>query len=209
MLVACCACTAPSKPCLVPRDCGEGFECLANSCRVMGVDPVDAQSKRVVLDPTQLTVIGGQSDGATVLLGGNNRHAHVLLGFDVRPLAELGAQRLERAHLLIENVDLPPASTERASIEVTRLIDPWNAETLQTGLEPRRALTSTQGLLQPGNAGRIDVTEALRAWLRAPHASHGFCVGSDGEGQILLSAGPHGAFARLEAYFRPHQGGHD
>jgi hypothetical protein len=173
-----------------------------------GVDPVDSRSRRVVLHPIRVRVVGAVSDGSTVLFGGESpADAHVLVSYDIAAMTEFGADRLERAHLLFEEPRLPPVSSQRVSIEVSRLIDPWDAQSVVGGIEPRRALDTTRGLVQPGSVGRVDVTLALSDWLRAPAQSHGFAVTWAEGGQLLLQAG--GAFARLEGYFRPRQGRHD
>ena len=204
MAIAACAvitsCNQGPKPCLQPRHCDEGYECLASRCMPLGADPVPEQSERRVLRPTKL---GVDARGAQIGWSGVQLHSmdgqerELLMEFD---LSEV--QDAEVVFLILSAVDLPPGSLEPTELRVARVTDPWSEASLQRGSVPQRDFEQVSGLLMEGQRARVDVTQLVQTWLGQPQRSYGFVVSCPNPSQLVVALEGPTRTPSLELYSR-------
>ncbi len=207
-----CASGRGAPPC-VTGSCGAGSACVAGRCRAEGTLPASIDAARVVLLPKAIAVVSARGGGGgdalpeVVTIGrAADGRVVVLLQFDAR--FRDGAV-VESAFLLIDPVDGAPPAGSAASIDVSRVLDPWDPATVSWGRQPRLAVAEIAGVSaakpapprrlgpaatvgQPAGGAaaaslaaaraplRVDVTELVRALPRG-RGDHGFALTATGD----------------------------
>jgi hypothetical protein len=124
------------------------------------------------------------------------------LRFDPLPDA---ATRLDTALLLLEPMAGTRPSAENVPVEVWRVREQWQPESLHWVSQPRLALPRTRGLARssPPSTLRIDVTEIVRHQTEHPRSNHGLALKADhagAHGASFASGSSGGRGPRLELY---------
>jgi hypothetical protein len=185
------------------------MECLAHHCAVVGSDPVPETSKRYVLDPATVALVGASRPSAAAglppaaTLGGKAEGAASLY-LDFEP-SWPPAARVDRAFLLLSPVFESPPSSRDVRITAWRVAEPWSAAEVtflaQPELEPPRAVGIARSA--PPQKLRLDVTRIVQHWQQHPHDRRGLAVVADagtGHGVAYATgAGSHPG-PRLEVY---------
>lgn len=209
------ACRPSPTPCASAGTCPDGEECLANRCVTAGGQPVGAADRRVVLEPTQVTVVDrhaevGEPLPSTVTFG-SHQGGKTLLYLRFAPTPRRG--RLRAAFLVLE----PAVGAAQGSVDVSvtawRIVERWQQGEVSwlapLALEP----PSARGIARPSPASvlRVDVTQLVEASTRQ-QSDHGIALVSSGGadlGASYATGGGLGARPRLELYWseaRPARG---
>jgi hypothetical protein len=212
LISAACAatlsCAAGPRPCRSPGACPPGNECLADRCLPLGAEPVDANSRRVVLSPRAIAVVRPAADtrGAippSVTLGGPAAQSEqLLLAF---PIAALGPGDVDAAFLLLEALQDADPSAADVPIEVTLAASDWASGISDAAPSTRGPRGAGVGRTRPPAPLRIDVTAHVQALAQQPDNDHGFLLRaaqSTPRGAVY-STGADGSLPRLDVYVRP------
>jgi hypothetical protein len=189
--------------------CESGKSCVVGRCRAADETPAPADTRRVVLTPTDFAVIAasaapspppdavalGRAEGGTVAL---------LLRFAAswRDDADVLS-----AYVVLDPVDAAPPALHSIVFESARILEPWQPGVVSWGRRPRLDLPKLAAVIRaiPGTPVRIDVTELVRAWASRRADDHGLALlvhGDDAVGSAFALGIGRGAGPRLEAYVR-------
>ncbi len=200
-LLASVACNPRPQACWAPRDCGTGYECLAHVCTPNGGEPVDAQTQRKTLAPTQLQPLGHQSRLLPeVRLGGSRPGAQALyVRFE---LPELQSQQVARAFLLLAPDELAMPPQRPVELRARTLHDDWTPRDIQRGAVPSAARDSVRARVAGVSPARFDVTAWVRRWLKSPERNHGVVIDGLDDAYGYTVALDHTLSPRLDIYWR-------
>lgn len=185
--------TSEAPLCSKSGSCAAGL-CVAGRCRPADKTPVPPDSLRVLLSPRDVAVLrpSGQSGGGPALpeaiaLGREG-------GGDLVLLLRFAATWADDASVASAFVVLNPAPgapppRRAASVEIARILDPWDPSTASWGRQPRLSLPEKAGLLrsQPPAPARIEVTHLVREWQKRRPDDHGIALLIDG-GDVIGTA---------------------
>ncbi len=180
-------------PCATPGACPAGQECLANRCVVQGYDPVAAGTRRIVVEPSALSVVSakGEGDEGSVTFGGRATGAVALHLAFAGGWREAG--RVESAFLLLDAVPGSPPGRDDVPVVAWRV----------AGAALRPPFGRGVARSSPPSPLRIDVTEIVRFLVEHPRADQGIAVvatAGEGHGASYLTGAAGGAAPRLEIY---------
>lgn len=198
----------PSAPCAA-----EGATCTLGRCRTKK-DPLLAlgDAKRLVLAPDEIALVsakgpsgGGAGLPEAVSFGREATGSATLLlhfGVPIKDKAEVKA-----AFLVLEPLPgaTPPASP--VSIELARIVEPWQADFVSWGRQPGLALPERGSVVGATALGplRLDVTHIVRAWAERRPEDRGLAVVAepgDAYGATYSLGVSSGRAPRLEVYVR-------
>lgn len=186
LALALVGCSKPPAPCLAPKDCQDGYECLASRCLPRHADPILGTSARIVRHPVRIATESGDVSEDAVTVGGARGGTTLYLAF--APLAD--EPTVSTAFLALEPATLSGPSAARGTLTVTPLLDPWDSG------PPRRSTRSVEGLVHGGRPVLVDVTPLYQGgWPTA------FAIESSIEHGWVMSLGSTDATGpRLELY---------
>jgi hypothetical protein len=201
------ACGAVSRPCRSPSACPAGSECLADRCVLLGAEPVDPRSRRLVLDPVAIAVVRSEASRQaalppTVTLGGPQSQDEQLL---VRFSHAWGELDIDSAFLLLEPaLDAEPTSSD-VEIAVALAEGTWRSGILTSAPASRGPTSTGIGRTRPPALLRVDVTAQLRELARQPRGDRGLLVRATRPSPrgAIYSTGIDGTAPRLDVYFLP------
>ncbi len=211
MLLAFPACAPGPEPCSTPGTCARGYECLANRCVPAGGEPVPADARRLVSEPSRMAVVSsrarpdaGALPGAVVF--GSRAEGAVGLYLDFEP-AWQSVRHIDSAFLLLDPMPDTPVSVRDVRVDAWRVEGPWNAQTLTWLRQPPLGRPHSRGIARSGPPAvlRIDVTELARAMRAGTRRYYGIALRSRDTGAVgaSFSTGIAGGQApRLELYYR-------
>ncbi len=189
--------------------CDEGKSCVIGRCRATDEAPAPADTRRVVLAPSDFAVIAAGSSASlvpeTVALGRAE-------GGTVALLLRFAASWRDdsdvlSAFVILDPVDSAPPAAQPAIFEAARILEPWQAAVVSWGRQPRLDLPKLAAVIRaiPGTPVRIDVTGLVREWSKRSADDHGLALlvhGDDRIGSAFSMGITGGAGPRLEAYVR-------
>jgi hypothetical protein len=214
LFLALASCAAPlgeAHPC--PESaCGDGRSCVAGRCRSQDAPAPPGEALRVVLTPAAIAVVGALGGGG----GGEELPETVSIGrssggtvvFFFRFEASLRDDaEVESAFLLLDPLDGAPPATTPIRFEMARVVEPWRAEAVSAGRQPRLAVPLDAGSARarPGGPLRVDVTPLVRAWQKRAADDHGLALlarGDDAVGAVVSTGATQGRGPRLEVYVK-------
>jgi hypothetical protein len=186
--------------------------CVAGRCRPLEAPASSGDAQRMVLAPVQTAVVaslggggGGEDLPDTVALG---RSSGGTVVFFFRFEAGLRDDaEVESAFLVLDPLDGVPPATSPIRFEMARVVEPWRAETVSAGRQPRLAVPLDAGSARtrPGAPLRVDVTPLVRAWQKRAADDHGIALlarGDDAYGAVVSTGGTQGRGPRLEVYVK-------
>lgn len=190
--------------------CEEGKSCVIGRCRAPDEAPAPADTRRVVLAPSELAVIAAGSASSslvpeTVALGrAEGGTVALLLRFAATWRDD---SDVLSAFVILDPVDSAPPAAQPAIFEAARILEPWQAAVVSWGRQPRLDLPKLAAVVRaiPGTPVRIDVTGLVRAWAKRDADDHGLALlvhGDDRLGSAFSMGITGGAGPRLEAYVR-------
>jgi hypothetical protein len=111
------------------------------------------------------------------------------------------------AYIVLDPVEGAVLARRAATVEVARILDPWDASTASVGRQPRLSLPEKAAVLRPRQSApaRIDVTRLVREWPKRLPDDHGIALlidGDDALGAAYSMGVTDGAGPRLEVYVR-------
>lgn len=173
------------------------------------MSPADA--RRVVVAPRDLAVVGLHGGGGgpdlpdAVALGSAAGGTVVMLfRFDAawREDAEV-----ESAFLVLEAMDGAPPAGSPIHFEAARVAEPWRADAVSWGRQPRLDVPFTAGAARPRPSipMRIDVTKVVRGFAQHDGGEHGIALlarGDDPVGAVVSLGVTRGRGPRLEVYVK-------
>lgn len=111
------------------------------------------------------------------------------------------------AFVVLEPVEGAPLARRAATVEVARILDPWDSATASVGRQPRLSLPEKAAVSRPreGAPARIDVTNLVREWPKRLADDHGIALlidGDDALGAAVSMGVTDGVGPRLEVYVR-------
>jgi hypothetical protein len=201
------ACGAVPRPCRSPSACPAGNECLADRCVLLGAEPVDPRSRRLVLDPVAIAVVRSEAGRQralppTVTLGGPpNQDEQLLVRFS-HSWSELD---IDSAFLLLEPaLDAEPTSSD-VEIGVALAESTWTSGILASVPASRGPTSTGVGRTRPPALLRVDVTSQLRELAKQPRRDRGLLVRAirPSPRGAIYSTGIDGTAPRLDVYFLP------
>ncbi|HOU92745.1 MAG TPA: hypothetical protein PLU22_16945, partial [Polyangiaceae bacterium] len=96
LAAALAGCAPRMPPCASDQDCARGHECLASRCRWLGSDPVAPHTRRTVLEPSAMAILGdppvdapGHLPGTVTLGAAAGPRVLWLLAFELPALDEV------------------------------------------------------------------------------------------------------------------------
>lgn len=189
--------------------CEAGKSCVVGRCRAEDEAPAPADTRRVVLMPSDFAVIAASSAPSpvpeTVALGrAEGGTVALLLRFAAswRDDADVLS-----AYVVLDPVDSAPPAMQPAVFESARILEPWQPAVVSWGRRPRLDVPKLAAVVRaiPGTPVRIDVTSLVRAWSLRRADDHGLALlvhGDDSVGSAFAMGVTGGAGPRLEAYVR-------
>jgi hypothetical protein len=180
----------------------------------VGISPIDlsarapAASQRVVLRPAALVAVSSRGElpaGATQIVLGRERDGTTALLLRFEPTFR-EAEEVRGAFLLLEPAPDARRAASPLHLDVSRILEPWAAETAAWATLPRLDAVA-QRVLTPHAAVplRIDVTELVREWPRQRSDEHGIALvasAQDPYGLPLSSGAGAQPGPRLELYLQ-------
>lgn len=217
LLASCAAPLEEGRACSGPElgiksPCEQGRSCVAGRCRPQDALPSPPDSVRVVLVPTDVAVVASRGSGG----GGASLPETIALGREasgtVVMLFRFAATWRDDAEVVSAFVVLdalegsPPAASE-TSFEMARIVEPWQAQLVSWGRQPRLGVPRTAGSLRarPSIPVRVDVTPLVREWSRRDPDDHGIALlarGQDASGAVVSMGVAQGVGPRLEVYVK-------
>lgn len=185
---------------------------MAGRCRPEDVLPAPPDASRVVLEPVQIAAIAphGRAGGdeplpGVVALGRDESGSLILLlrfAATWRDDAEIAG-----AFVVLRALDLAPPPAGPTRFEVARILEPWQAQVVSWGRQPRLEVPRSGGSvwIRPRVPIRIDVTPLVRAWGRRDASDHGIAImaqGQDAFGASVSTGLGGGIGPRLEVYLK-------
>jgi hypothetical protein len=163
----CGAAGRASPPCAA-GGCGAGRACVAGLCRPAEGGPAQADSSRVLLAPKQLAVVSAHGDGgggarlpdAFALGRGADGAVVVLLAFEPTWRDDVA---VESAFVLLDPLDGGRPAGGGASIDVARVLDPWDPSTVSWGRQPRTTLPALGAIASPRPAPPVGTASVAPA----------------------------------------------
>jgi hypothetical protein len=209
-LAACAAPLGEAHPC-PDRACGDGRACVAGRCRATEASASQGDALRVVLAPADLAVVGLHGGGGgpdlpeSVALGRAESGTVVML-FRFEATWRDDAE-VQNAFLVLEPLEGTPPAINPISFEMARVVEPWRAEVVSWGRQPRLAVPYGAGTLRarPALPLRVDVTPLVKTWNRRDADDHGIALlakGDDAYGAVVSTGVSHGRGPRLEVYVK-------
>jgi len=207
LAAALAGCAPRMPPCASDTDCARGHECLANRCRWLGSDPVEAHTLRTVLEPSAMAILGdppvdapGRLPGTVTLGAAAGPRVLWLLAFELPALGEI-----DTALLLLEPTRGALQAPGDVELRAWRVLEPWSAAEVQDLAAPRLAPPRATAIARatPASTVRLDVTAHVRRWREDPRQNHGLGLEGAGRGSVgvVLDTGVDGgARPRLEIY---------
>lgn len=209
LLVGCGSATpAAESPCSGTGACPAGV-CVAGRCRDSKEAPAKIEASRVVLPPADLAVLtsrgGDDTLPETVSLGRAGAGRAVLLLRFVSTWRE--DAEIQAAYFVIDPVEGAPLPVTPPTVEIARILSPWQSATTTWGRQPRLGLPEPAGTLRVLPAGpiRLDVTPLVKSWAKHERDDHGLALLVDGDDPngVLASTGlTKGIGPHLEVYLR-------
>lgn len=213
-LASCAAPLEDTRPCSAAdapgSGCEQGRACVAGRCRPTEAPPSPADAVRVVLAPVDLAVVAarGPESGElpdVVTLGRGSSGAVVMLfrfSATWRDDAEVAS-----AFLVLETLEGTPPATSPITLEMARVLEPWQPGVVSWGRQPRMAVPKTAGTVRPRATAplRVDVTPLVREWGRRSADDHGIALlarGDDAFGAVVSTGVSQGVGPRLEVYVK-------
>jgi hypothetical protein len=211
-LAACGARQGDPSVCGGPQQCSAEEACIVGRCRPRGARISSEDARRLLLAPRRAAVLaahgpsgGGSALPEAVVLGGRANGDVVLLlqfAMDFR-----GGDEVLGAFLVLSPVASAPPPAAPTALELGRIVEPWNPETVSWGRRPRLGPLEKAGMVRalPRLPNRIDVTSVVRAWLRRAPDDHGIALlaaGHDSAGSTYSMGLTEGAGPVLEVYLR-------
>jgi hypothetical protein len=205
--VPACGASAP-RPCQSADACSQGQECLANRCSPAGIAPVHPDARRLVLEPTELSVLSADCEPGDALPGAIafGRRAGSGTSLYMRFEPRWRGQHLQSAFLLLDPMPDTARTGRDIPVDAWRVREPW-----QRGMSPLRpaglAPPRSSAIARAGPALplRVDVTNIVR-WLdEHPRSDHGVALAADGvdeHGASFATGATIGTGPRLELYVR-------
>jgi hypothetical protein len=210
-LVSCAASLGEAGPC-PGAPCEQGRSCVAGRCHADDAPPAPADTRRVVLAPTDVAVVASRGSGGggdllpdTVALGRAEGGTVVMLfrfAATWRDDAEVAS-----AFLVLDLVDAAPPSGSPIAFESARIVEPWQPAIVSWGRQPRLGVPRQAGTVRarPQVPVRVDVTPLVRDWARRAPDDHGIALlakGDDAYGSPVYMGVARGLGPRLEVYVK-------
>ena len=189
--------------------CEAGKSCVIGRCRASEEAPAPADTRRVVLAPSDFSVIAasgapspvpeavalGRAEGGTVAL---------LLRFAASWHDDADVLS---AYVVLDPVGSAPPATRPTVFESARILEPWQPAVVSWGRQPRLDLPKLAAVVRaiPGTPVRTGVTALVREWSLRRADDHGLALlvhGDDVIGSAFAMGVTGGAGPRLEAYVR-------
>jgi hypothetical protein len=182
---------AQVRPCRASTACKPGEACVLGSCSNDSSSPVEASTRRVVLEPEVAAWVSSEGDDpsirpAAATLGGDvGARYRVLLKF--RP-GDFTKDSVKKAYLVMQRAEGAQAGPGEVSLRVERILEAWSlpGSALVTWASPPRSEPITGGEARVAARGasviRIDVTEVARALASKNARVYGLRVEGTSEG---------------------------
>jgi len=111
------------------------------------------------------------------------------------------------AFVVLSPLQAAPSPPRSTALEIARIVEPWNPETVSWGRRPRLGPIENAGLVRalPRLPNRIDVTGVVRGWSRRAPDEHGIALlaaGQDSPGSTYSMGLTEGSGPVLEVYLR-------
>jgi len=204
---AACGGSTP-RPCASDDVCGQAEECLANRCATAGIAPVHPDTRRLVLEPIELSVLSAERAAGDALPGAVafGRRAGGRTSLYMRFEPRWRGQHLQSAFLLLDPMPGTPQTGRDVPVGAWRVQEAWRRN--MSPLRPAKlALPRSAAVARTGPALplRVDITEIIR-WLdEHPRSDHGVALAADGvdeHGATFATGATVGLGPRLELYVR-------
>ncbi len=207
-LLALAACAPSPRPCMGVGTCPEGSECLANRCTLLGADPVAADTRRLVVVPSTIRVLGAADReasgelGPAVTFGSASGGAALFLKF---PPSWRRAKRIDSAFLVLDPMPGTRRGPQDVSVEAWRVGKAWEADSIRWLEKPDLLPPRAAGVARaaPPMPLRVDVTAIVLHLWEHPENDHGIALTAGGGSDVGVSfaTGASGGSApRLELY---------
>jgi hypothetical protein len=190
--------------------CPEGSECLANRCTLLGADPVAQDTRRLVLVPTTMAVVGALDRdpsselGAAVTFGSASGGAALYLEFAPTWKQNRG---IESAFIVLDPMPGTRRGPEDVEIDAWRIGERWSPGALSWLDKPELSPPTASGIARaaPPMPLRVDVTAIAMHLAEHAQNDHGIALTAGGGSDVGVSfaTGASGGNApRLELYVR-------
>lgn len=210
-LLAVCsvACAPGPQPCMGVGECPEGSECLANRCTLLGADPVASDTRRLVLTPRKMAVIGASEQQSSelppaVTFGSAAGGAALYLDFEP---GWRGARGIESAFLVLDPLPGTPRGPEDVRVHAWRVGAAWRSDELSWLGQPTLLPPNATGIARgaPPMPLRVDVTEIVVYLAEHTTSNHGIAVRASGGSDVgasFATGASGGSAPQLELYVR-------
>jgi len=206
--VGCTAETLGGRVCAA--GCEAGTTCVAGRCRAADAPPSPVNSRRILLEPTDLAVIasstasGAELPDAVALGRAEDGTVELLLRFSA---AFREGTEVMSAFVLLEPAPGAQAQATPTSVEMARILEPWQPTTVSWGRQPRLAIPALASVTPapPDRPLRVDVTQLVREWKKRMPDDHGIALlvrGNSPVGTPYSTGMSFGHGPRLEVYLR-------
>lgn len=186
-------CARRDRMCVTPAECAPGI-CVAGRCALDGRTPSILEVgeagapavKRLLFAPTDLAYLAPgapapEGSVPSVVVLGKESDARLLLRFEA-PLAESAS--VVEAYLLLpraEGVDVDPAFAGMSpiSLQVLRIVDPWDSRSIRWSMQPRTLDVGSPATVVTASGRpwiRLDVRDLVSRWPRREQDDQGLAI---------------------------------
>ncbi len=198
------------RTCILAGSCGDKSACVEGVCSAATDTPVETKSRRLVLSPTQLAVVGSRTaspwQSAEIPFGRDDLGDVVLL-LQFPKTIDTGTE-VDAAWLVLDPVAGAMPCKAPVQLVLSRIVEPWTATTTTWARQP--ALELCNASIAASNWGqrslRIDVTSQVRRWREHRSDDHGLAITASAQdpygARYALGTGGDAAGPRLDLYLR-------
>lgn len=217
LVVSCGGKKIESRVCDGPGSCGADL-CVVGRCRPAAASPAPSDTRRVLLEPSDISVLARGAKGSE---GSDGERARAMpeaialgqkgSGGTVILLRFTSTWRddsdVTSAFVVLDPVEGAPLARQAATVEVARILTAWDGATASVGRQPRLSLPEKAAVIRPRppSPARIDVTRLVREWPKRLADDHGIALlidGDDALGAAFSMGVTDGSGPRLEVYVR-------